>query len=47
MENVFMGVVSLYFILKGTYFILHKLDKLERIYDEWNWINILNEKEEE
>lgn len=38
MEEIFMGVVSLYFLIKGIWFIVAKLDKLEHYIDEFDWI---------
>tara|TARA_B100000287_G_C20511568_1_gene733232 strand:- start:513 stop:659 length:147 start_codon:yes stop_codon:yes gene_type:complete len=41
MEQIFMGMVSLYFLIKAIYFILQKVDKFERIAEEldWDWIS--------
>lgn len=39
MESMFMGIVSLYFLVKGIYFIIAKVDKLENFVDEWDWIS--------
>ena len=35
-----MSIVSLYFLVKLLYFILQKVDKLEKITEEleWDWI---------
>ena len=30
---------SLYFLVKGIYFMIAKLDKLENFVDEWDWIS--------
>ena len=40
MEQIFMGIVSLYFLIKTIYFILQKVDKFERLAEEleWDWI---------
>ena len=38
MENLFMGIVSLYFLIKGIWFILIKIDQLENYIDEFDWI---------
>jgi len=47
MENIFMSIVSLYFLIKMIYFILQKVDKIERITQEleWDWITGPNENE--
>ena len=40
MENIFMSIVSLYFLIKTIYFILQKVDKIEKLTQEveWDWI---------
>ena len=37
MEQIFMGVVTLYFLVKGIWFILIKFDKLDSYIDDWEW----------
>jgi hypothetical protein len=42
MENFFMGVVSIYFIIKIVLFMIFKLDKIERNIERiktWDWIS--------
>lgn len=42
MEQIFMGIVSFYFLLKSIYFIINKVDKLEKEiikFKEWDWID--------
>ena len=38
MEQLFMGIVSLYFLIKGIYFIVQKLDRMEQYIAEFDWI---------
>ncbi len=38
MEQLFMGIVSLYFLIKGIYFILQKIDKMAQYIEEFDWI---------
>ncbi len=42
MEQIFMGIVAFYFLLKSIYFIISKVDKLEKEilkFKEWDWID--------
>ncbi|QDP46717.1 MAG: hypothetical protein Tp156SUR915002_7 [Prokaryotic dsDNA virus sp.] len=42
METVFMGIVSLYFLVRLIWFIVNKMDKFERDIlnlKEWDWLD--------
>ena len=42
MEQIFMGIVSLYFLIKIVYFIINKVDTIEKEiirFKEWDWID--------
>jgi len=42
METFFMGIVSLYFLIKTVYFIINKVDMIEKEiikFKEWDWID--------
>ncbi len=42
METFFMGIVSLYFLIKTVYFIINKVDAIEKEiikFKEWDWID--------
>ena len=46
MEQMFMGMVSLYFLIKSIYFVLQKVDKFERIAEELEWYWITGPKDD-
>ena len=42
MEQIFMGIVSLYFLIKTVYFVINKVDTIEKEiirFKEWDWID--------
>ena len=42
METFFMGIVSIYFLIKTVYFIINKVDTIEKElirFKEWDWID--------
>ena len=43
MDEIFMGVVSLYFLIKGIWFIVAKLDRFENIIDDFIWDEVEDE----